>query len=322
VLDQNDENLFLVYRTRFQIVKVPLHDPANQQPTEPGVLLHDPFMPDHLPGLPEDLIWLKGADQLAATFLPDDAISSQLVREAPGIYNDIVLLIDPVGNRIVDRIAIPDLCWINCIRRHTPTDTLYIGCEDRPELLVYDLNSRELIFQKAFPTVGDFQDIAFDDAATPHKLLTVSLWFNMKLSQLNGESLEIEKQVAIGGANYETAFSPKTRKIFISRFYESRVVIVDVDSFEKIGHLRTGFGTRALAIDEQLGVILASSIYDGKIRIFSLHDNSLLAKLQVGGHVKSIALDTKKGAAYFGSQCGLFRLDYKALLTDSKLQTL
>jgi len=307
VLDPSGDNLYLVYRTRGQVVRYDL-DTGQQTPIDPGPL-SDVYHPDSLrfPGVPEDLIYLADRDLLLATYALDPDHQRLFEQRQPGVYNDIIPIIDPSINRVVDSIAIPDLCWINSIRWHASRQTLYIGCEDRREMLAYDLDARRVLRHERMPSVGDIQDLEIDDRREPSELYTISLWYSPYLSALAADDWRVLRRRMVGGANYEMAFAPSDELLFVGRFYESRVVAVDAQTFQPERYLRTGFGTRALAVYEPAGVLLASSLYDGAVRVFNYRTGELIDALFVGGHVKSIALDQQRGIAYFGNRRAIYR---------------
>ncbi len=317
VLDEQGENLFLVLRTERRIVRVNLHD-NSQHPVDPGPLI-DRDNPGALrfDGVPEDLIVIPGQNKLAATFCPHSDLEPGPGGEPGDKFTDIIVFIDPAKNAVDEVAWLKNICWINCIRWNDQTKLLYVGCEDRRQMMIYDPASGAITQSKRVPYAGDIQDLEFDYQKEPPRIYTISLWYNSVLSELDEKFWTPINQLRIGGANYEMAFSRKHNLLFISRFYESRVVIVDSESLEKVGRLRTGFGARALAVDDSRGILLASSIYDGKLRVYDFVSDKLLAELNVGGHVKSIALSESEGAAYFGSQCGLFRLDLAGLLAEA-----
>jgi hypothetical protein len=317
VLDEKGENLFLVLRTEQRIVRVNLRT-GSRHPVDPGPLL-DRDDPGSLrfDGVPEDLILIPGQNKLAATFCPYPDLAPASGVEPGGELTDIIVFIDPAKNAVDEVAWLKNICWINCIRWNDETKLLYVGCEDRRQMMIYDPASGEITQDKRIPYAGDIQDLEFDYQKEPPRIYTISLWYNSVLSELDEKFWTPINQLRIGGANYEMAFSRKHNLLFISRFYESRVLIVDAESLEKVGRLRTGFGARALAVDDSRGILLASSIYDGKLRVYDFVNDKLVAELNVGGHVKSIALSEGEGAAYFGSQCGLFRLDLAGLLTEA-----
>lgn len=314
VLTDDGRYLFLVYRTRNQLVRIDLEGGSMPQPVDPGVL-RDLSQPnaDRFWGTPEDLIYLPERGLLAATFHPYPDLYDSLAAGGDKKFEDIVILIDPEQNAVVKVFPLTDICWINSIRYNARRDFLYVGCEDQQRLLALDLDDGRLLRDQPTPAVGDIQDLEIDDRFDPQRLYIVSLWYNANASEVDDKTWQPLRQRFVGGANYETAFSPADDLLFIGRFYESRVTALDTRSLRPVGILRTGLGTRAVQVDRRRNLLLVSSIYDGSLRVFDTTDLSLKTRLTVGGHVKSIALDEKRGLAYFGSQCGLFRLDLNRL---------
>jgi hypothetical protein len=311
--DAERNQIWMVQRTESRIVRRDLE-------TEESIAVSFGIMPGfkshllkHLPGTPEDLIFNADRSMLYATFNPMPEFAAALGNENPGRYNDIVLAIDPDSAKVVEKIAIPDMCWINCIRWDQAADRLLIGCEDRAEMYSWDPQSKTIDKQVQLDSVGDIQDLEIDRRELPGKLYAISLWYSGKLSELDIETWEVLRQTTIGGTNYEMAFSLATDTLFVSRFYESRVLMVNRRTMEKVGVLPTGLGTRALAVDDSRGLLLVSSIYDGLVRVYDFRNRRLVAAFPVGGHVKSIALDSAGGTAYFSGQCGLLRLDLDSI---------
>ena len=157
------------------------------------------------------------------------------------------------------------------------------------------------------PDVGDVQDIAFDPRA--RRLFTVSLWKTPYLTEVDQRTLARKRKVSIGGSHYDVVYDPGSDRVFASAWYGSRVRMVDAKTLQLQGRIPTGLGARALAVAKRQGLLLASSIYDGKLRICNAASGEVREALQVGGHVKDIAVDEARGVAYFWSQCGLYRLD-------------
>ncbi|MDP8223861.1 MAG: hypothetical protein P9L99_10915 [Candidatus Lernaella stagnicola] len=318
VLDEAGENLFLVLRPRNQIVKFSL---AERQaiPVNPGPL-RDMKKSDEIAfwGTPEDLIYVASRDRLLATFYPYPDLKEALLRGTGGRLEDIVVAIDPQRAQVADVYPFTDLCWINSIRWNDRLEYLYVGCEDRERLLGFDPDTGRFFRDQPTPDIGDIQDLIVDNRYSPQRLYIISLWYNAHLTELNEADWRVRRRLFIGGANYDAALAPQVDRLFVGRFYESRVTVVDLDSFQVDGILRTGLGTRALAVDESRGLLLVSSIYDGVLRAFDVRTLELRGRLQVGGHVKSIALDTQRGLAYFAGQQGLFRLDLDAWLGSAR----
>jgi hypothetical protein len=55
--------------------------------------------------------------------------------------------------------------------------------------------------------------------------------------------------------------------------------------------------------------VVASSVYDGLVRVCRTDTAEVVRLLRVGGHVKDIAVDEARSLAYFANPCGVFRID-------------
>ena len=299
---------------------VRVHPPGGVvQITAPGPanLERRPERPRHLAGVPEDFVHAPALDRFYVSLTAHDM---RLVRADTSVryrghlsrgheINNMIATVSGDASRVLDVMGVPGLCWLNCMRFNDAERLLYLGCEDRPGLFRYDPRGRIFKDGTIHPSIGDVQDIAFDVRAK--RLYTVSLWKTANLTELDWETLEIKRQLTIGGSHYDVVHDPGTRRIFASAWYGSRVRMVDATTFEPAGSIPTGLGTRALAVAGKQGLLLASSVYDGRLRICNPGDGQILASLPVGGHVKDLAIDEERGLVYFWSQCGLFRLDLK-----------
>ena len=275
--------------------------------------------PQHLAGVPEDFVHAPSLDRFFVSLTAQD---QRLVRADLSVkyhgslargtgrdneINNMIVTVAGDATRVLDVIGVPGLCWLNCMRWNDAERLLYLGCEDRPGLFRYDPTGRVFKDGTIRTSIGDVQDIAFD--ARARRLYTVSLWKTANLTELDWQTLEIRRQLTIGGSHYDVVHDANTQRVFASAWYGSRVRIVDAKTFEAAGTIPTGLGTRALAVASRQRLLLASSIYDGRLRICNPGNGAILASLPVGGHVKDIAIDEQRGLAYFWSQCGLFRLD-------------
>jgi hypothetical protein len=260
---------------------------------------------DPLPGPTEELV--RAGDRFYGT-----SLTSADEETDPGVEEpkNLLLTLDGEGT-LVDTHSIPGMCWINCMHWSEPERRLYLGCEERAGLYRYDPASREVVDSQFDPALGDVQKIAFDPDAD--RFFTVSLWKKPTLTEVRRSDLEVLRQARIGGMHYDLAYDSGAQRLFATAYYASRVRVVEADSMELRSTLSTGLGTRAVAVHEGLRLLLASSIYDGILRVWNIDDERLLVALPVGGYVKHIVVDEAREHAYFSSRCGLYRLDLGAL---------
>ena len=278
---------------------------------EPGPLRAP--LPPNLPaqgalwGTPEELVLGDGAwfgtvvPGEPGRFLPADAPWGSAAR-------NVVVRLDGEARELRSAVAVPDLCWINTLGWGGADGLLYAGCEDVPGL--HRLREGAVVDGTSEARLGDVQDIAFG----PERLWTVSLWFQPRLTELRRRDLSIARQLTIGGSHYHLALDAPRRRIWTTAWYGGRVRVVDIDAWKQVRTLRTGLGARPVEVVSDL--VLVASAYDGRLRLFDAELMEELGSMAVGGHVKDIAADPERGLAWFGSQCGLYELDWRAWVAE------
>ena len=254
-------------------------------------------------GTPEELVWADGA--WYGTAVPGDP-GRFLPSGAPwgAAAHNVIVKLDGEARQLLSATAVADLCWINTLGWGGGDGLLYAGCEDVPGL--HRLRDGVEVDSTTEVRLGDVQDIAFG----PERLWTVSLWLQPTLTELRRSDLSISRQLTIGGSNYHLALDAARGRIWTTAWYGGRVRVVDVESWKRVRTLRTGLGPRPVEILPD--VVLVASAYDGRMRMFDAEGMNELGSMAVGGHVKDIAADAERGLAWFGSQCGLYELDWRA----------
>ncbi len=272
-------------------------------------------LPPHVPangalwGTPEELV--AASDGFWGTVVPGDP-GRFLSEDAPwgAAVRNVIVGLDAEAQEVVSAVAVPDLCWINTLGWGGDDGLLYAGCEDVPSL--YRLKDGAVVDKTLERRLGDVQDIAFGD----DRIWTVSLWFQPTLTELRRSDLGIERQLTIGGSHYHLAVDAARDRIWTTAWYGGRVRVVDLKEWRREKTLPTGLGARAVEVLPE--VVLVASAYDGMLRMFDAGSLELLDSMPVGGHVKDIAADPERGKAWFGSQCGLYELDWKAWAEASR----
>ena len=117
------------------------------------------------------------------------------------------------------------------------------------------------------------------------RAFSISLWRSRFLTELDRGSLEIKRQVAIGGTHYHLAYDPKTQLLFASSYYGGRVRVVDARSMETRASLPGDFGTREVVVHPAARLLLASSTYSGELRLWSLRA-SRVGRDRAWGHIR------------------------------------
>ncbi len=309
----------LTLRTDSRLGWLPVWPDAGAlQPTDPGPAGHPGGDPRAeagvLAGVPEELVYAPSLDLFFATVTPEAELAGETRRVGfdPGPHpvgpmTNLILVIAGDGSRVVEALEAPGLCWVNTLRWSEPEGLLYVGCEDRAGVHRYDPAAGAFRDGTHARPIGDVQKIALHPARPT--LYTVSLWKTPRLTELSRDGLEVTRQVTLGGSHYDVVADGATGRVFASAFYGSRVRVVEGGDLRQARSIPAGFGTRALALSDDPHLLLASSVYDGTLRVCDPATGETRATLPVGGHIKDIAVDQERDWAYFWSQCGLFRLD-------------
>ncbi len=286
----NDELLLVHRRDGF----VSRWSPGGRSVLDPGSAAGSPGVAGlRFDGAPEELVAAPEIGRWFGTLDPHGALREQLGEDVSG-----AIWSAPFGGA-VDQIHPIRGCWTNALAWDAPRSRLLITCENKPRVVLWDPATWSVDDSVAVPGSGDIVDLRWDGSGW----WAASLWFSPWVSRLDAESLAPVERRFVGGGAYRVA--PAGDRLLVSRFYGSRVSVLG----ERRSSLRTGLGTRALAVDEERDLVLVSSQFDGRLRVFDLESGERLASLPVGGDVKDIAYDPLLGRAWFAGLCGLFELD-------------
>ncbi len=286
----NDELLLVHRRDGF----VSRWSTAGRSVLDPGAAAGEPGVAGlRFDGAPEELVAAPEIGRWFGTLDPHGALREQLGEDVSG-----AIWSAPFGGA-VDQIHAIRGCWTNALAWDAPRSRLLITCENMPRVVLWDPATESVDDSVAVPGSGDIVDLRWDGSAW----WAASLWFSPYITRLDAETLAPLERRFVGGGAYRVA--PVAGRQLVSRFYGSRVSVLG----ERRSSLRTGLGTRALAVDEGRDLVLVSSQFDGRLRIFDLDSGERLASLPVGGDVKDIAYDPLLGRAWFAGLCGLFELD-------------
>lgn len=101
-----------------------------------------------------------------------------------------------------------------------------------------------------------------------------------------------------------------TNEIWLSLPVESRLARYDADSLELKGYLKSIFGVRVMAIDEQRGLILLGSFTTGRLAVYDMKTWSQVNSFYLGPWLRTILLNPEAGLAYVTSNGALFEVKY------------
>ena len=269
--------------------------------------------PGEMLGYAEEIEYLPSEDLFLGTVIAVDHDFFLQDNSPAHDVNNALVKIRGDGGAAEELVGVSRLCWIGNMAWDPLRRRVLLGCEYDARIWTYDPATDEVGYGFEGPDLADVAAFAVDTRPDRDHVYTVSMWTGDRISRLDGASLELQKQTRIGDAHYALELDPTTDRLFASSYYRSTVTIVDADSLERVGGIATGLGTRALGLDPGRGLLLASSVYDGMLRVCRTADGSVLETVRIGGHIKDIAVDTRRGLAYFAGVCGVFRADLNVL---------
>ncbi len=248
-------------------------------------------LPDE--GTLENVVWDGARDRFLVSFEHDDPTAPD------------ALLVVPRAGTPIGRLEVPDHGWIASLT--IDGDDLLIGYEARPTLLRWDLATDRPREPLRLPRLGDVEDAV----AVGGRLYTVPLHhpWGLHLSEVDVDAGAITRQLRIGGANQQLVAAGD--RLLTGRYYASRVTVIDRVAWRVERSLRAGFGVRAIGVDVGRGLVVTGGQYAGELRVHDLADGRELARVPSCGYVKDLVV--VRGAAFFASLCGVWRLDLDAL---------
>ena len=259
-------------------------------------------------GAPEEIVALPDAGRFLVTSIPEDfAEQSTTLLDLPM----------GEGGRLGAQIDVP--CWVSSTLWNRDTERLLLGCEASPHLYEYDPITRKLDQRADFTpsgTLGDVEDLSLQDWGPPlgRRLYSVSLSPGHRLRELDASSGELTRHLDVGGFSYAVVGDPQRSELYISRFYESSVLVVDAWELRPLRRLRASFGVRAIASLPSLRVLATTSMFHNHLDLRSLDDGRLLRRLRLGGQNKSLELGEDGRSLLLSTSCGTYEVDVEEVL--------
>lgn len=208
------------------------------------------------------------------------------------------------------RVPTTGLCGIASSLWEEDRGTLLLGCENEPLLYRYHPESQAVEGPLAAELTGDVEDLATDG----EHLFVVPLVHGNRLLQLDRETRRLQAAAPVGSVVYTVEWAPQAGRVFASSFVQGGLLVFAPEPLERVAHVRTGLGTRALGIATGRGrevAVVGSMLRSGP----TLVDTRTLerTRLDLGGLVKGLHVESD-GRVRFSSTCGLLELDLDELL--------
>jgi hypothetical protein len=110
---------------------------------------------------------------------------------------------------------------------------------------------------------------------------------------------------------YRMCLSRKRRELYVSVAGESEIRVYSTPDLKVLRKLPAQFAVRAIALDDERGLLLAGSVVTGYVDVMDVESGKTLQHQYVAKYGRNIALDTERRQAFMTSTTdGLFVLKY------------
>ncbi|MBJ94740.1 MAG: hypothetical protein CMP23_09760 [Rickettsiales bacterium] len=262
-----------------------------------------------------------GAEEIIAVPAAQSFLASHIAGPLEERSTSLIQL--PLTEAAVPTVLATVPCWVSSLLWQEQRGRLLAGCEGSPRLYAYQLASGRLELLADYTAQGSFGDledltaVAWAEPLGP-ALYSVSLAQGFRLRQLQADSGALERWLDVGGFSYEVRGDPLTEELYISRFYESSIQVVDARQLRPLRRIRSGFGVRSLAILPQQRILASTSMFHNDLELRSLDNGQLLRRLRLGGKNKRIVADEQRGTLLLSTRCGSFEVDVVRVLEQGE----
>ena len=182
-----------------------------------------------------------------------------------------------------------------------------IGCEGNRAGHVFRPEGAELVGK--IPLEDDLEAGAFHPDG--NSLFGVSLWGMPEIFHYSWPSGELLGSREIGSFNWEIAVD-SAGQIFLPRFFEGVLLVLDDESLETLAQVPLSFGVRAMALDDRSGTLWVSASYSGILWAVDTQPPFARRAYPVCGQARDLIVDDR-GRAVLATDCGIVRVDPAAV---------
>jgi len=165
---------------------------------------------------------------------------------------------------------------------------------------------REGVLGPSIEFGAQIEDAVFHPDAT--HLYSVSLWRDSVVKQWSWPYLELEGEHFVGPFNWGIVTTSRPEALWVSRFLEGGVLILDPLSGELRARLPLSFGIRSLLSDQVSGLVWAAASYSGRLWAIEQSPPYRRRSFNLCGQTRDIVSDDR-GRVTVATDCGLYRID-------------
>jgi len=204
-------------------------------------------------------------------------------------------------------------CWVSAWvpippeNRGDPVSEVLLGCEEHSMRFIF--SPVDGVLGPSIEFGAQVEDAVFHPDAT--HLYSVSLWRDSVVKQWSWPYLEPEGEHFVGPFNWGVVTTSKPTALWVSRFLEGGVLILDPLSGELLHRLSLSFGVRSLLSDPVTGLVWAAASYSGKLWALEQSPPYERRSFNLCGQTRDIVSDAD-GRVTVATDCGLYRIDPSA----------
>jgi len=221
-----------------------------------------------------------------------------------------LLYMDALTLEILREVPVPDLApgdvWIRWLPM---SNNIILSSEADKEigvpLCVFDRDSGDIVTTLPFPTYPT--EFAFH---TQKPLMYFSSFKDTYLAVWDMEKYEITKQIEVPARTDRIIYSEKYNEVWLTTPLKNAILRFDADTLDSSGRIKSRFGVRTLAIDNQRNLILAGNFINNRLDVIDPETGRRISSYYLGPWIRTITLDTKSGNAYVSTARGLFKVVY------------
>lgn len=141
--------------------------------------------------------------------------------------------------------------------------------------------------------------------------LYIHLYLSGQVISMDAKTLQVLASAPSPKSDERPVISEKRRELYIPDIARGRIWVYSIPDLALLRKLPAQTGVRALASDDENGILLAASIVSGDLRIMNPETGRVLSSFHVGPYCRRLALDPQRRRAFITlTQTGLFMVDY------------
>lgn len=195
-------------------------------------------------------------------------------------------------------------CWVSSWIPVPAGDHVLLGCENRGGVEVLDPASRRIAGEVALS--ASVETGAFGPSGD--RLYGVSLWADPRVRSWSWPDGREVARAVIGPFNWTVVVVPEPRSLWVSRFVEGSVLVLDPDSLDVTGRVPLSFGIRAMLHEPVHDLVWAAAAYSGRLWIVEPRAPFRRMAVPICGQARDLASDSL-GRVVVSTDCGIFRID-------------